>query len=81
MGPKKRSKYLIRESAEQAFLGANQRDNQLVLQISESSFKSCSGSLTDQIEIGYRHIFSYAMRWVLDIVPECARKEDGQDTL
>ena len=80
MGPKKRSKYSVREAAEQAFSGANQRDDQLVLQTSESSFKSCPGSLTDQIEIGYRHIFSYAMRWVLDMVPECARKEDGQDT-
>ncbi|OAL33366.1 hypothetical protein AYO20_07377 [Fonsecaea nubica] len=77
---KRRSKYSIREAAEHAFSGVNQTDGQVVLQTSESSFQSVPGSLTHQITVGYRQIVAYAMRFVLDMVPQAAKKEAREAT-
>ena len=80
MIPERRGRYTVREAAEHAFSGVNQTDGQVTLQTSESSFQLSPGSLSDQIEVGYRQLYIYAMRFVLDMVPERAKKEDGEDT-
>ncbi|KAF2458845.1 hypothetical protein BDY21DRAFT_283526 [Lineolata rhizophorae] len=78
--PGRRSKYTIRQAAEHAFSGVNQTDGCFIVQAPDSSLISFPGSLTDQIEFGYRQIYIYAMRYILDMVPERARKEDGHAT-
>jgi hypothetical protein len=46
----------------------------------EESYVWVYGSGEDQFEFGYRQVWLYAWRHWADLVPECPRKEDNEDT-
>jgi hypothetical protein len=50
---------------EKSFTGVNQRDGQVVVQMTESTFVSKPGSLADQIDLGYQQLYAYTMRHFL----------------
>ena len=49
------------------FKGINQREGQVVVQVTETSFKFEPGSLTDCLDLKDRQIHAYTMRYVLEM--------------
>ena len=58
------------------FTGLNQQDGQVVIQVSETDFTAVPGSLNDQVDLGYRQLFAFAMRHFYEI-PQEKVDEDG----
>ena len=65
----------LHTAIEQCFTGLNQRDGQVVVQTTESTFISQPGNLTVQIDLGYRQLWAYAMRHFLKM-PKQPKRED-----
>jgi hypothetical protein len=55
----------VSSAIENCFTGINQREGQVVVQVTETSFKFEPGSLTDRLDLGDRQIHAYAIRHVL----------------
>lgn len=53
-----------------AFIGTNQRDLQVTLQVAESMLIYRPGTVADQVNLGYQQIHVYAMRNFLDMPKE-----------
>lgn len=55
---------------ERHFTGLNQQDGLVVIQVSETDFTAVSGSLDDQVKLGHRQLFAFAMRHFCEIPQE-----------
>ncbi|KAI9772442.1 MAG: hypothetical protein M1840_000645 [Geoglossum simile] len=75
-----KTKLTVYQAMCRIFLGCNQSDDEYILQGSEKVFQSIPGSLKDQVEFGYRQVWLYSWRHFTELIEECPRKEDGQDT-
>jgi Protein of unknown function (DUF3723) len=60
---------------ERAFTGVNQRHGEVIVQVAESTFILRSGSRNDQMNLGHRQLYAYAMRSFLSM-PEDPVMED-----
>ncbi|KAK3173109.1 hypothetical protein OEA41_006438 [Lepraria neglecta] len=60
---------------EDIFKGANQQAHQALVQVTESIFASRPASSTDQVELGCRQLYAFAMRYYFDIPRESKRKD------
>lgn len=76
------SRYSIREAMWRSFTGHGLPDNQWLLQTWEGDAhcRWIQGSSSNQFEFGYQHIWLYALRHWVEMVPECPKKEDGEET-
>jgi hypothetical protein len=57
----------VSEHLEQLFTGINQEDGRVKIQTREDSFVYRQGSRTDQIDLGSRQIFAFAIRHYPDM--------------
>ena len=62
---------------ERHFIGINQQEGEVVIQVDESNFTTTSGSTADQVEFGCRQIVAFAMRHFVEI----PRAPVGEDIL
>ena len=60
----------VMAAMERIFTGLNQAPNQVVTQITESTFTIRAGSQKEQVGLGYRQLFLFAMRHILDMPKE-----------
>ncbi len=77
---KKRLKGTIRDAAQNAFSGVNQKRGQFFVQSSDKTFTTYQGNDDDQLEFGFQTLYLYAMRHVFEMVSECPLKERGEPT-
>jgi hypothetical protein len=73
-------KHTIRRALLDSFSGVNQKEGEVRVQETETSFRSYQGSLTDQKHLGIVQLGQHAIRKFPTLIPKCPRKEDGQDT-
>lgn len=67
----------VSTALERAFTDANQRTDQAVVQVTESTFMSRPAGLADRVDLGCRQLYAYAMRHFLDM----PRESNGKDLL
>jgi len=65
----------LHDMMEQQFSGANQTPGKVVMQDAETVFNVLEGSVTDQIEFGYRQLYLFALRHFPRMIGECPKKE------
>ncbi|KAK0628283.1 hypothetical protein B0T17DRAFT_614224 [Bombardia bombarda] len=74
------SRFSTREAMWRIFTGHSLPNNEYPIQVWETDYQSFLGSTSDQFEFGYRQVYLYAWRHWTELVPECPKKEDGEDT-
>ena len=74
-----RSRLTIRKAMYRIFTARLQKNNRYIVQESERSFRNQTGSSEDQFEFGYRQVWLATWRLCFDLIPECPRKEEGED--
>ena len=59
---------------ESSFTEVNQHEDRVILQMDEVNFTTAPGTLDNQISLGYRHLWAFAMRYFMDLPPEPNKK-------
>jgi hypothetical protein len=68
-------KKTVSENLELLFTGVNQKEDRVKIQVGEDSFVHRQGTRADQIDLGSRQIFAFAMRHYPDMPKEKVRKD------
>jgi hypothetical protein len=68
-------KNAVSEKLEELFTGINQEHGRVKIQVGEDSFMYGQGTRADQIDLGSRQIFAFAMRYYPDMPKEKVKKD------
>ncbi len=70
----------VRQAMKDIFNSCSQKNNQLILQASETFFRVETDRSVDQVKLGYWQLWLYTWRHFTKLIQECSRKKDDENT-